>query len=88
MQPIDANTRTLIETIAHTCVFLEFSADDSVSTDAAVAALEDIASTLHGLDSDGRSTFLALTAEISANFTDPAQRDFVRTLGRALGIDP
>jgi hypothetical protein len=71
--------------IVELAVFLEFSGDDAVHPNAAMQALEQLASTLQMMDLDSRSSLCSLFKSIALEYSNE-QAEFVDSLGEALGL--
>lgn len=73
------------QAIVEVAVFLEFSGEEAINPDAAVQALEQLASTLQLADSEAKSS-LCSQFEIIAMKYSGEQAEFVESLGEALGL--
>jgi len=84
MNQIDAIHRALIELIC----FLEFSDEEVVNPDLAVAQLEQTAAILQDATRDVLAAFASECEEYATHVgaTEPGKADFVRSLPEALGL--
>ncbi|MFH6599470.1 hypothetical protein ACEVAQ_12235 [Ectopseudomonas khazarica] len=75
----------IAQAIAEIAVFLEFSGEEAINPDAAVQALEQLASTLQMADSETKSSLSSQFENIAMEYSDE-QAEFVESLGEALGL--
>lgn len=75
----------IAQAIAEVAVFLEFSGEEAINPDAAVQALEQLASTLQMADSEAKSSLCSQFENIAMEYSDE-QAEFVESLGEALGL--
>lgn len=73
------------QAIVEFAVFLEFSGEEAINPDAAVQALEQLASTLQMSDSETKSSLCSQFENIAMEYSDE-QAAFVESLGEALGL--
>lgn len=73
------------QAIVEVAVFLEFSGEEAINPDAAVQALEQLASTLQMSDSETKSSLCSQFENIAMEYSDE-QAAFVESLGEALGL--
>ncbi|TBV08478.1 hypothetical protein [Phytopseudomonas dryadis] len=73
------------QAIVELAVFLEFSEETAVNQDAAIQALEQLASTLQMADSKAKSSLCSQFENIAVGYSGE-QADFVEGLGEALGL--
>ncbi|OZI57052.1 hypothetical protein [Bordetella genomosp. 1] len=73
------------QAIVEVAVFLEFSGEEAINPDAAVQALEQLASTLQMSDSETKSSLCSQFENIAMEYLDE-QAAFVESLGEALGL--
>lgn len=73
------------QAIVEVAVFLEFSGGEAINPDAAVQALEQLASTLQMTDSETKSSLCSQFENIAMEYSDE-QAEFVESLGEALGL--
>ena len=75
----------LVKAIADMAIFLEFSDENVVDDDAAIAVLEQMGAELQLMDEATKSSFIAKLAVISNDYSDD-QSDFVSGLAESLGL--
>lgn len=71
--------------IVEFAVFFEFSGEDVLSPDAAIQALEQLASTLQVADSGAKSSLCSHFKNIATEYSGE-QAEFVASLGDSLGL--
>ncbi len=76
----------LIRALVELLTFLEFTGDDRLDPDAAVAQMESTAALLQELPEDSRAAVVQEIRAIADEIQDPTQREFVANLPRALGL--
>ena len=77
--------KRVAQAIVEVAVFLEFSGEEAISPDAAVQALEQLASTLQMADLETKSSLCSQFESIAMEYSDE-QAEFVESLGEALGL--
>lgn len=76
----------LVKAVVDLALFLEFSSDKIVDTDAAIEAMEQLASTLQAMNSDDQFEFVNITRELALEFGNVHEREYVIKLPNALGL--
>ncbi|EJL98178.1 hypothetical protein PMI18_04116 [Pseudomonas sp. GM102] len=77
--------KQIVRAIVEVAVFLEFSGEEAINSDAAVQVLEQLASTLQMMDSETKSSLCSQFENIAVEYSDE-QAEFVESLGEALGL--
>lgn len=75
----------LVKIIADLAIFLEFTDEDQLDPDAAVAALEQVASELQSLGAEERKRISAIFTGLSSGYAND-RADYVRSLPENLGL--
>lgn len=76
----------LLKALVNTTVFLEFSDENVIDPDIAVAVMEQIAADLSDLTADEKKHLLESFSKLSEVFPDKEKSEFVASLGDTLGI--
>jgi hypothetical protein len=77
---------TLVRAILDLAVFLEFADDQTVDPDAAIEALEQLSSTLMGMDPADQIAFTTSVGQLASQYGDAEVSEFVRSLPSAFGL--
>ena len=75
----------LAKALIEIAAFLEFSDDETLAPDAAVAAMEQLAANLQSAEEATRAALAKQMRALAASY--PAHSDFVANLPEALGIE-
>ena len=75
----------IVQAIVDVAIFLEFSGDEAVNPDAAVAMFEQMASTLRMSSAGSRSSLCSSFEELAPRYSGE-QSDFVRGLAESLAL--
>ncbi|MET4680772.1 hypothetical protein [Stenotrophomonas rhizophila] len=75
----------IVRAIVELAVFLEFSSENTIRPDAAMQALEQLASTLQMMSPETKSSLCSHLEDIALGYSDE-QAQFVESLGGALGL--
>ncbi|KAB0550077.1 hypothetical protein F7R01_02355 [Pseudomonas argentinensis] len=75
----------VVQAIVEVALLLEFSGEEAINPDAAVQALEQLASALQMADSETKSSLCSQFEKIAMEYSDE-QAEFVAGLGEALGL--
>jgi hypothetical protein len=77
--------RQIVRALVDLMIFLEFSDDEVIDADAAVAVTEQLANTLQAAGTDARADFVAGVREIADEYG--AHQSFVEALPEFLGLE-
>jgi hypothetical protein len=77
----------LVRAIANIAVFLEFTSEDLLDPDAAVEAMEQLATELQLLDSTDRVSVAHQLKSLSAEYVDIRKAEFLINLPGSLGLE-
>lgn len=83
---MDKNGRVLVRAIAELAIFLEFSPESALTSDLAVEAMEQLASTLQTMDESARRGFCSALLDVASRY-EGEQAEFVSSLGEALALE-
>lgn len=75
----------IVRAIVELAVFLEFSSENTIRPDAAIQALEQLASTLQRMSPETKASLCSEFEDIALGYSDE-QAQFVESLGGALGL--
>jgi hypothetical protein len=78
--------RTLVRSLIELLLFLEFSGEETVNPDAAVAQLEAVAALLRDLPEKDRAVIIDEIISIGKVNPDPRAREFIVGLPGSLGL--
>jgi 16S rRNA C1402 (ribose-2'-O) methylase RsmI len=79
--------KNIVKAIVETTIFLEFSSEDVVNPDAAIALMEEIAAILQNMEVSQKTELVKIFEEISVEYSDIEQQQFINELGGNLGLE-
>jgi len=76
---------SLVRALIDVCVFLEFSGDDVIDTDAAIKVFEDLSATLQSAEPSVQRSLRAEISRLAASY-DAEKSSFVEVLADNVGL--